>query len=254
MWSRSGQRQHNRAAKRKGNKIKPSLQQQPVKMLFVTEGARRAVNKEAEEADEDPHSEVVVRPTLRQIPFRSLSLIKLPMLPKHDGTFFLTSTYRQHWWKRAKGERNVSYCWFSFFVIHRQIASQQQIGHSWKLILRKAQQMAREESIRKRRKMVVKMVKPFLRWGYSRPFLQLTLVHVGLLLILKARAGNLLSLIVSGTMILGWIWRDCHHQYVSWSYQVRLLHTKFLNSTFLILTDQQSIPRWLKNMKVTQRR
>ena len=115
------------------------------------------------------------------------------MLPKHDGTFFLTSTYRQHWWKRAKGERNVSYCWFSFFVIHRPIASQQQIGHSWKLILRKAQQMAREESIRKRRKMVVKMVKPFLRW----------------------------------------IWRDCHHQYVSWSYQVRLLHTKFLNSTFV---------------------
>ena len=170
MWSRSGQRQHNRATKRKGNKIKPSLQQQPVKMLFVTEGARRAVNKEAEEADEDPHSEVVVRPTLRQIPFRSLSLIKLPMLPKHDGTFFLTSTYRQHWWKRAKGERNVSYCWFSFFVIHRQIASQQQIWHSWKLILRKAQQMAR------------------------------------------ASAGNLLSLIVSGTMILGWEWRDCHHQ------------------------------------------
>ena len=161
------------------------------------------------------------------------------MLPKHDGTFFLTSTYRQHWWKRAKGERNVSYCWFSFFVIHRQMASQQQIGHSWKLILRKAQQMAREESIRKRRKMVVKMVKPFLTWGYSRPFLQLTLGHVNTL-ILKARAGNLLSLIVSGTMILGWIWRDCHHQYVSWSYQVRLLHTKFLNSTFLILTDQQS--------------
>ena len=46
---------------------------------------------------------------------------------------------------------------------------------------------------------------------------------------------------------LFWIWRDYHHQYVSWSYQVRLLHTKFLNSTFLILTDQQSIPRWLKN-------
>ena len=148
MWSRSGQRQHNRATKRKGNKIKPSLQQQPVKMLFVTEGARREVNKEYEEADEDPHSEVVVRPTLRQIPFRSLSLIKLPMLPKHDGTFFLTSTYRQYWWKRAKGERNVSYCWFSFFVLS------------------------------------VKMVKPFLRWGYSWPFLQLTLVHVMLLLIL----------------------------------------------------------------------
>ena len=41
---------------------------------------------------------------------------------------------------------------------------------------------------------------------------------------------------------------------VYWSYQVRLLHTIFLNSTFLILTDQQSIPRWLKNMTVTERR
>ena len=30
-------------------------------------------------------------------------------------------------------------------------------------------------------------------------------VDTGSLLILKARAGNLLSLIVSGTMILGWI-------------------------------------------------
>ena len=45
------QRQHNRATKRKGNKIKPSLQQQPLNMLFVSEGARRAVNKEAEEAN-----------------------------------------------------------------------------------------------------------------------------------------------------------------------------------------------------------
>ena len=89
--------------------------------------------------------------------------------------------------------------------------SHQQIGHSWKLILRKAQQTAREESIRKRRKMVVKMVKPFLRLGYSRPF-QLTLVHVRPrpLIILQARAGNLLSLIVLGTMILGLIWRDCY--------------------------------------------
>ena len=153
----------------------------------------------------------MARPTLRQTTFRSLSLIKPPMLPKHDGTFFLTSTYQQHCWKRAKGERNVSYCRFSFFVIHWQIASHQQIGHSWKLILRKAQQTAREESIRKRRKMVVKMVKPFLRLGYSRPF-QLTLVHVRPrpLIILQARAGNLLSLIVSGTMILGLIWRDCY--------------------------------------------
>ena len=41
---------------------------------------------------------------------------------------------------------------------------------------------------------------------------------------------------------------------VYWSYQVRLLHTIFLNSTFLILTDQQSIPRLLKNMTVTERR
>ena len=41
---------------------------------------------------------------------------------------------------------------------------------------------------------------------------------------------------------------------VYWSYQVRLLHTIFLNSTFLILTDQQSIPRLLKNMTLTERR
>ena len=45
---------------------------------------------------------------------------------------------------------------------------------------------------------------PKMRKGYSlRPF-QLTLVHVGPL-ILQARAGNLLSLIVSGTMTLGLI-------------------------------------------------
>ena len=68
------------------------MQQQPVKLLFVTEEARQAVNKEAEEADEDCHSEVVAGPTLRQITFRSLSLIKLPMRPKHEGTLFLTST------------------------------------------------------------------------------------------------------------------------------------------------------------------
>ena len=41
---------------------------------------------------------------------------------------------------------------------------------------------------------------------------------------------------------------------VYWSYQVRLLHTIFVNLTFLILTDQQSIPRLLKNMTVTERR
>ena len=64
--------------------------------------------------------------------------------------------------------------------------------------------------------MVVKMVIPFLRLGYSRPF-QLTLVHVGPL-ILQVRAGNLLSIIVSGTMILGLIWRDCRYQYTrSWA-------------------------------------
>ena len=86
---------------------------------------------------------------------------------KHDGTFFLTSTWQRHCWKRVRGERNVSYWRLSFFVIHRQIASQQRIGDSWKLILRKAQQTAREDSIRKRREMVVKIVMPFLRWGYS---------------------------------------------------------------------------------------
>ena len=177
---------------------------------------------------------------------------------KHDGTFFLTSTWQRHCWKRAGGERNVSYWRLSFFVIHRQIASQQQIGHSWKLILRKAQQTAREDSIRKRREMVVKMVKPFLRLGYSRPF-QLTLVHVGPL-ILQARAGNLLSLIVLGTMILGLIWRDCRYQYTrSWaSLALELSGETSSHNIFefniLILTDQQSIPRWLKNMTVTERR
>ena len=39
---------------------------------------------------------------------------------------------------------------------------------------------------------------------------------------------------------------------LSRSYQVKkFLHTIFLNSTFLILTDQQSIP-WLKNMTVLE--
>ena len=44
--------------KRKGNKIKPSLQQQSLKMLSVSEIARQGVCGEAEEANGDPHSEV----------------------------------------------------------------------------------------------------------------------------------------------------------------------------------------------------
>ena len=150
------------------------------------------------------------------------------MRPKHDGTFFLTWTSQ---WvvKRVRGERNVRYWRYSFFVIHRQIASWQQIRHLWK-----AQQMAREESIRKRREMVVKMVKPFLSWGYSQPLL-LKLVHVWPL-ILQARAGNLLSLIVLGTMIrfwagldMTWLLSPIHQQElgVYWRYQVRFLYTIF---------------------------
>ena len=37
-----------------------------------------------------------------------ITLIKLSMRPKHDGTFFLTST-SQRVVKRTRGERNVSY-------------------------------------------------------------------------------------------------------------------------------------------------
>ena len=106
------QRQHNRATKRKGNK-----QDQAELAAAATKNALRVVGDskagsqqrgEAEEANGDPHSEVVARPTLTQITFHSLSLIKLPMRPKRGGTFFLTST-SQRVVKRARGERNVSY-------------------------------------------------------------------------------------------------------------------------------------------------
>ena len=49
------------------------MQQQQLKMLFVSEIARHQ-REEAKEADGDPHSEVVARPTLTQITFHSLSL------------------------------------------------------------------------------------------------------------------------------------------------------------------------------------
>ena len=85
-----------RATKRKGNKMKQDqakLAAAATKNALCVVGDSKAGSQqrgEAKEANGDPHSEVVARPTLTQITFHSLSLIKLPMRPKHGGTFILT--------------------------------------------------------------------------------------------------------------------------------------------------------------------
>ena len=149
MWF--GQRQHNRATKRKGNKIKPSLQQQPLKKVGSQQRGRESWWRPSlwSRGQADPEADHI--PLI--IIDKTTNLLHLNM----SATLLKKS---ERWEKRQLLSVKFQ---FIFRLLHNSRSDTAENSFT-------GRPNKRPESIRKRRKMVVKMVKPFLRWGYSRPF------------------------------------------------------------------------------------